>query len=156
MRHTIVASWLLFTLLSQVLMAGTAQADDTPVVQVFSLNIWAPDEVAPAEAKPVEWGGNYQYQYTPDSLDFLASDTNRVVKFKFDQNLGERYQFRWVTSTHPEHVTLDKKTDSKMRILLEDGDAVTETLYFEVWVQDTHTGEHFMCDPSVRIRRPPA
>ena len=36
-------------------------------VKTFYLNLWAPDQVAPADATPAEYGNNYQYRYTPNS-----------------------------------------------------------------------------------------
>lgn len=123
-------------------------------VQTFTLNLWAPDEVPPAEAKLAEVGDSYHYLYTPDSLNFSMDDTNRIVKFRFHDDTQNRYQFRWITAQHPEDVTLTKKTPSKINLALDDGE-IAESTYFELWVYDTKTGQRFMCDPDIEIIRPP-
>jgi len=128
---------LLFLSVSQLSYASTEEE-----VKTFYLNIWAPDQVAPAEAKPVEYGVNYQYQYTPESHEIQSlNDSHRVV-FKLHPDVKQRYQFRWISADQPQFVQI------------VDVDAVenNEDIYFELWVYDTLTGEVVMCDPRVRVR----
>ena len=123
-------------------------------IQTFTLNLWAPDEVPPAEAKLAEVGDSYHYLYSPDSLTFSEEDSNRVVQFRFHDDVKHRYQFRWITAENPQDVTLTKKTHKKINLALDDG-ILVENTYFEVWVYDTQTGKRFMCDPDIIIIRPP-
>jgi len=84
---------LLFLCVSQLGYASNTQEE----TKTFYLNIWAPDQVAPAEAKPVEYGVSYQYQYTPESHEIQsANDSHRVV-FKLHPDVKQRYQFRWIS-----------------------------------------------------------
>ena len=123
-------------------------------VQTFTLNLWAPDEVPPAEAKLAEVGDSYHYLYSPDTLTFSEEDSNRVVQFRFHDNVKHRYQFRWITAENPQDVTLTKKTHKKINLALDDGE-IAQSTYFEVWVYDRQTGQRFMCDPDLEVGRPP-
>ncbi|BDX06995.1 hypothetical protein [Planctobacterium marinum] len=123
-------------------------------VQTFTLNLWAPDEVPPEEAKLAEVGDSYHYLYSPDSLTFDEEDSNRVVQFRFHDDVKHRYQFRWITAENPQDVTLTKKTHKKINLALDDGE-ISGSTYFEVWVYDTQTGQRFMCDPEIIVGRPP-
>jgi len=147
---------LLFLCISQLSYANSSGANNEvsteAYVKTFYLNIWAPDQVAPAKAKPVEYGVSYQYQYTPESHEIQsANDSHRVV-FKLHPDVKQRYQFRWISADQPQFVQLAKV---KKRKIIVDVDAVenNEDIYFELWVYDTVTGEVIMCDPRVRIRR---
>lgn len=113
------------------------------------ITTWAPDEVPPPDAKHVEIGEGYYYRYTPEAVSF-TDNTNRKVKITFDTTLASRYQFRWVTATSPGDVTLEEKTNTLMRIAIDDGNDVADDIYLEVWVFDTQTGERFMCDPQIQ------
>jgi len=121
-------------------------------IMTFTLNLWAPDQVAPAEAKPVEIGDNYQYLYDPETQIVQQNKRNRKVEFKFHSDLGERYQFRWLTADNPQYVTLTKMKKHHMLVSLDDGE-LSEYTYFELWVYDTQTGDVFMCDPIIIARR---
>jgi Tfp pilus assembly protein PilV len=116
----------------------------------FTLNLWAPDQQAPDDATLVEVGDNYYYQYNPESISFSQEDSIKTLHFEFAPALADRYQFRWVTSSDPSAVTLSKIKDNKIQITV---DAYTGTtpIYFEVWVLDTHTGQRFMCDPTIKV-----
>ncbi|MCO4799832.1 MAG: hypothetical protein KC484_11470 [Colwelliaceae bacterium] len=120
----------------------------TSNVYTFQLSLWSPEQLAPAEAKPVEIGGNYFYLYNPEAIEVDEAQTNRIIKFEFHPSLGDRYQFRWLTADHPQYVTLNKMKPHRMKVLLNDGE-IADDIYFEVWVLDTLTGEVFMCDPQV-------
>ena len=122
--------------------------------RTFYLNLWAPDQVPPAEAKPVEIGDNYQYLYTPESFEFANDEVNRKVVFKFHQDVANRYKFRWISADQPQHTTLKKMHNNRIVVKLDDGDYDTN-IYFELWVYDTITGQSFMCDPIIRVKRPP-
>jgi hypothetical protein len=117
----------------------------------FELNLWSPDELPDEDSKPAEIGGNYFYLYNPDTITVDENKSNRIIQFTFHPRLGDRYQFRWLTVDHPQYVTLKKKKDHKVKVLLNNG-AIADDIYFEVWVLDTLTGEVFMCDPQIRNR----
>jgi len=119
----------------------------------FTLELWAPDEVPPHDAKHAEIGNSYYYRYTPEVVQF-NSNQNRKLNIQFHENTESRYQFRWVTATSPGDVTLLSKSNSLMEIAIDDGDNVSDSIYIEVWVYDTLTGERFMCDPQVQNRPP--
>lgn len=122
-------------------------------VKTFYLILWTPDQIAPADALPVEFGNNYQYRYTPNSHDVPAGDGAQQVVFKFHPDLKNRYKFRWISADQPQWVSFDKVKQRKIKVNV---DAHTleqdEDVYFEVWVYDTLTGEVLMCDPRVKIR----
>jgi len=146
---------LLFLCVSQLGYANSNGASNKVNTQeetkTFYLNIWAPDQVAPTEAKPVEYGVSYQYQYTPESHEIQSvNDSHRVV-FKLHPDVKHRYQFRWISADQPQFVQLAKVKKRKITV---DVDAVenNEDIYFELWVYDTLTGEVVMCDPRIRIR----
>lgn len=139
---------------TQQIQSVESNSQKNQQVATFTLNLWAPDEVAPPEAKLAEIGDSYQYLYTPDSLQFSTEETNRVGKFKFHKDVKDRYEFRWITASHPQHVTLEKMKDKKIVVKLDDGE-VASNIYFEVWVYDTLTGKSFMCDPDFDVEPPP-
>lgn len=170
MKKRILSVLVLAALSAPQVMAGTVTAESLlnnaqsgeehqqrgqhKHVQTFTLNLWAPDEVPPAEAKLAEVGDSYHYLFTVDRPNFLVEDTDRVVKVRFHDDTQNRYQFRWITAEYPEGMTLTKKTHKKINIALDDGE-LAESNYFEVWVYDTQTGQRFMCDPAIIIIRPP-
>ncbi|BFT29787.1 hypothetical protein D210916BOD24_09630 [Alteromonas sp. D210916BOD_24] len=121
----------------------------------FTLAIWAPDEVPPHNAKHVEIGNSYYYRYTPEEILF-ESNQNRKLNIEFHESFESRYQFRWVTATSPSDVTLLTKSDSLIKIAVDDGDDVSDSIYIEVWVYATLTGERFMADPQYHNRPPDA
>jgi len=147
---------LLLLTISQFTFANdnSQTTNSDPTVKTFYLNLWAPDQVPPAEAKPVEFGINYQYQYTPNSHEVPASDVPQQVVFKFHPDVAQRYQFRWITADQPQFVSFEKFKSHKMKVNV-DASASEQDLdiYFEVWVYDTLTGEVVMCDPRVKIIR---
>lgn len=121
-------------------------------VKTFYLNLWAPDQVAPIEAKPVEFGISYQYLYTPESFEVQPSDGQQVIAFKFHSDLANRYQFRWITADQPQFVRFNKMKSHKMKVNIDTrASNQDQDIYFEVWVYDTLTGEVFMCDPKVKV-----
>ncbi|AIF99419.1 hypothetical protein [Alteromonas australica] len=141
-----ITATLLFLLSFTTNVHATSGETNT---QIFTLQLWAPDEVPPPDAKHVEIGEGYYYRYTPEAVSF-TDNTNRKVKITFDTTLASRYQFRWVTATSPGDVTLEEKTNTLMRIAIDDGNDVADDIYLEVWVFDTQTGERFMCDPQIQ------
>ena len=131
---------------------NTAQAltnNSKKKVYTFELTLWSPEQLASVEAKPVEVGGNYFYQYNPEAIVIDEAQDNRMIEFKFHPSLGNRYQFRWLTADHPQYVTLKKMKQHRMKVKLNDG-PIADDIYFEVWVYDTLTGEVFMCDPQIQ------
>ncbi len=121
-------------------------------VKTFYLNLWAPDQVAPAEAIPVEYGVNYQYRYTPESHEVQADAGEQLIAFEFHPDLKKRYQFRWVSADQPQLVSFDKVKKRKMKVKIDAGATEQDQdVYFEVWVYDTLTGEVLMCDPKVIV-----
>jgi hypothetical protein len=123
-------------------------------VKTFYLNLWAPDQVAPAEAKPVEYGVSYQYSYTPESHEVQSGDVAQKVAFKFHPDVGQRYQFRWISADQPQLVSFAKVKKHKMKVNVDVSDNTQDQdVYFEVWVYDTLTGEVIMCDPRIKIRK---
>ena len=133
---------------------GTSIENTQVNVKTFYLNLWAPDQVPPADAKPVEIGENYQYLYTPENHEFSDDVINRKVVFKFHEDVADRYQFRWISADQPQHTTLKKMKRNRIVVTLDDGDYNTD-IYFELWVYDTVTQQSFMCDPRIGVRRPP-
>lgn len=103
----------------------------------------------PHDAKHAEIVNSYCYRYTPEVVQF-NSNQNRKLNIQFHENTESRYQFRWVTATSPGDVTLLSKSNSLMEIAIDDGDDVSDSIYIEVWLYDTLTGERFMCDPQVQ------
>lgn len=148
MKHTHSFYFIIATLV--LLFSFTISANEANTgTQTFALQIWAPDEIPPADAKHVEIGEGYYYRYTPESVVF-TTNTNRKLNIEFASILNDRYAFRWVTATSPGDLTLEEKSDNLMRIAIDDGNDVADDMYLEVWVLDTQTGERFMCDPQVR------
>ncbi len=99
-----------------------------------------------------EFGDSYQYLYTPDTLAFNSEQTIRTVVFKFNDELAKRYQFRWITATQPQHLTLAKMSSQQVQINLDNGDI--DGMYFEVWIYDSLTGKRFMCEPVIIVEKP--
>ena len=162
MRTTLLTASLLTLFLLSFSQVSYAKSDNhgqnvskhqQQNVKNFYLNLWAPDQVAPADAKPVEYGINYQYRYTPNSHEVQANDEAQTVVFKFHPDLKNRYQFRWISADQPQLVSFDKVKKRKIKVKV---DAHTveqdEDIYFEVWVYDTLTGEVLMCDPMVKVK----
>tara|TARA_R110002012_G_scaffold68816_1_gene178606 strand:- start:1713 stop:2264 length:552 start_codon:yes stop_codon:yes gene_type:complete len=129
-----------------------ANPSNQQAVKTFYLQLWAPDQVAPADATPVEYGANYQYRYTPESHEVAAGNGAELIGFEFHPALKKRYQFRWISSDQPHLVSFDKIKKRKMNVRVDiDSNNQAQDIYFEVWVYDTLTGEVLMCDPRVRI-----
>jgi len=134
--------------------ATQQSANNEQQVKTFYLNLWAPDQVADADAKPAEYGANYQYSYTPNSHEVESGDREQLVEFKFHPSVKHRYKFRWLSADQPQLVSFSKIKPKKMKVTVDTApNSTTEDtdVYFEVWVLDTETGEVFMCDPKVRI-----
>jgi hypothetical protein len=134
-----------------ILCVTTIQANDqnsdSNETGTFTLNLWAPGVEAPADAKYAEWGDLYQYQYNPETVSFADNDSVKTLQFRFHTDLADRYQFRWVTASEPQSVTLAKMKTDKMDIKV---DGYSNDMYFEVWVLDTLTGKVFMADPTIK------
>ena len=129
-----------------------AKNNDTQV-KTFYLKLWAPDQVAPADAKPVEYGDSYQYKYTPESHKLTGSDQAHDVVFKFHPDLKNRYQFRWLSADQPQFVSLKKAKKHKMKVKVDTNSSeYDQDIYFEVWVLDTKTGKVLMCDPAIQVK----
>jgi hypothetical protein len=124
------------------------QNSDSNETGTFTLNLWAPGVEAPEGAKYAEWGDLYQYQYNPETVTFTDNDSVKTLQFRFHADLADRYQFRWVTASEPQSVTLAKMKTDKMDIKV---DGYSSDMYFEVWVLDTLTGKVFMADPRVIV-----
>ncbi|MCG7550996.1 hypothetical protein [Pseudoalteromonas sp. Of7M-16] len=154
MNKSLIKPLLLLWSLSILLVThGTLANNQSGNIKVFSLSVFSPDEIAPIDAKPVEVGEGYRYRYNPESHNFDPQQTQREIVFEFAAELDERYEFRWITADQPQHVSLVDKQSDKITVALDDGEVAPLT-YFEVWVYDTQTGEVFMCDPVIVIRRP--
>ena len=147
-----MAVLLSFSTLAQE-ATSTTNSTETTNTATFTLQLWAPDEVPPADAKHVEIGEGYYYRYTPEAIAF-ESNTNRKLNIEFSPALNDRYAFRWVTATSPGDVTLEDKTDSGIQIGVDDGDDVADDIYIEVWVLDKQTNIRFMCDPQIINKKP--
>ena len=143
----VTATFFSFSTLAQELVSTENTVDDT--TKTFTLQIWAPDQIPPTDAKHVDIGEGYYYKYTPEIIEFNTS-INRKINIEFANPLNDRYAFRWITSTSPGDVTLEEKNETLMRIAIDDGNDVASEMYIEVWVQDTQTGERFMCDPQIK------
>lgn len=143
---------------SQIATADTifAQPNTNPIanIKTFNLELWAPDEQAPLDAKPAEIGDNYRYRYSPEQQAFSSKDTDRVVVFAMDKSSKARYQFRWIAADTPQFTRLLKVKPDEISVGLDDGPLSAQT-YFELWVYDRVLNQSFMCDPEVVIRRPP-
>jgi len=157
-KHNYLMLSLLALCLFTLSLSQPVYADDdntsSPVsqVKVFHLNVWAPDEVAPADAKLAEYGGNYQYQYTPESHELDTSNGEQLVAFKLHHDAKQRYQFRWISTDHPQLVSFTKVKAKKIKVQLDETEEDTD-VYFELWLVDTHTGAVLMCDPRIVIRK---
>lgn len=84
-------------------------------------------------------------------MAFDEGATNRTIVFKLSDKEKADYDFRWITASTPESVTMEKFKDHKVTVTLNDGED-TDDMYFEVWVEHKN-GDHFLCDPDVIIRR---
>lgn len=63
------------------------------MIKTFVLNLWAPDQVASAEAKPAEVGASYQYMYSPESHELESNDAHYMVEFKFHSDIKNVMNF---------------------------------------------------------------
>ncbi|WMN60719.1 hypothetical protein NI389_05290 [Pseudoalteromonas xiamenensis] len=123
-------------------------------LKTFSLELWSPDQAAPLDTKPAEFGDNYRYRYTPEQHSFEETETNRVVVFSLNKSLKARYQFRWIAADTPQFTHIVSMKPDEIIVGLDDGPLSGQT-YFELWIYDTELQQSFMCDPEVVIRRPP-
>lgn len=123
-------------------------------VKTFTLNLWSPEQVPPADAKLAEYGASYHYQYTPESHELPASTSGHTIAFKLHDDVKQRYQFRWLSADQPQFVSFEKIKAKTMKVNISPSET-EQDIYFEVWLYDTLTGEVFMCDPRVKVKGPP-
>ncbi len=137
--------------------------------KTFELTIWGPNDAKPPVeslgATGTQAAADYRYLYDQEEKKFKLGDGQMVLKFLLDGKSAKYYEFRWINATNLNEAEangirlhMTKMKDSQVKLTIDNSDRLpdgskvtTGSIYFTVWIEDTRTGDHFICDPSVDI-----